>query len=319
MLNIIFTLIILFSNFFKNLFADPAISDARLRKFCEDHLARLANENGGGLYTTVLNDTAALYTAYFGNIQNADVATAVRQSLTSSNDNVMATFKKEASKLEGVVISVYDNKQAPEYQEFYPAGLTEYSNATKENVEVLMNRINAALSNHSADFPPATITLFNSIKSNWTTSRNLQLDKKSEVSSLTTGKNTTRVALETQLTKNMHFVGFTFPGNVDRCDDFFDEAMLRTPVNPNNDGLGRGTGVLVDAQGNKIKNVTVHVVDAGINDVTTGDDGVFLTPNMAVGTKIFRFSGSTIEPLEKEFEILDEGVTDLGEIEVTVV
>ena len=57
--------------------------------------------------------------------------------------------------------------------------------------------------------------------------REEQLLKKAEV---TDGKTTTskkRKELEIQLMKNLYYIGYLYPGNIDKCNNFFDQSFLR--------------------------------------------------------------------------------------------
>ena len=133
--------------FFKNHFNTSKISDDNLRKFTEIHLQRMAAKNGGGEFTTMITDTTTAYTNYFGSMTDEDTKFAVQQGLTIAVNNSIANFQKAVSQKEGIVRGNF-GKDSPEYQEFFPLGLTEYSQATLQNVEMLMQRMVTAANAH---------------------------------------------------------------------------------------------------------------------------------------------------------------------------
>src|SRR6185295_17181426 len=209
-----------FESIFRNYFDTPKISDNNLQKFTEDNINRIIANNGGGTFNSILADTNAAYTNYFGKMSSEAIAFAVQQSLTQSVDILIANFKDDASRYEGAVVSKY-GKTSPVIQEFYPLGVTEYRQSNKSNVKLLMTRIAAAFSNHSTDFDAAVVTLFSNYPTNFQTGRDAQLQKIGTVSTDKVGTAAGRDALETQLMKNIFFVGFNFPGNVAHCIAFF--------------------------------------------------------------------------------------------------
>jgi hypothetical protein len=298
-----------FTNYF--LFERTRIADNALKKFAEDHIQRLTANNGGGDFTTILNDTTNAYIGYFGNITDKDLALAVQQSLTMSADNLIANFKKTVSQKEGTIKSIY-GKDSPTYQEFFPQGLTEYSNATKANVETLMNRMVSSSTAHVADLTPAFVAIFTNIKSNYVTARTLQLAKIADVATQTTEKHDTRATLEIQLCKNVHFIGFMFPGDVDRCMDFFNQSIIRTAVSSDSDGLGRATGLITDTNGALLSGVVVDYPEEGTVSRQSKVDGTYRAVNVNTGLRKVRFEHALYETKEITVEIKDEGDTPLN-------
>lgn len=211
------------------------ISDEELKDFSQDGMARITANNAGGLFTTILNDTLTAHTAYFGAITDKDIKFAVQQSLTLSKDNIVRTFKQTVSEKAGIIQGSFaGGVNAPEYQEFFPLGLTEYANATMGNIEVLMNRMVSASGTHAGTLGAAFVGIWTNIQSNYTTARNLQLNKKGEVGVARETVDTNRLPLELQWCRNLHFIGFTYPGNPDVCATFFNQSLLKNKkVNTN--------------------------------------------------------------------------------------
>lgn len=217
-----------FKKMFVNHFASKEISDLELKSFSQDGIARLSANNGGGLFTTVLNDTVNAHTAYFGAITDKDVKFAVQQSLTKSKDNIVATFKKTISEKSGIIQGTFQGgKKSAEWQEFFPLGLDEYHQASMGTIEKLLNRMVTASANHTAELGVPFLSIWTTLQSNYTTARTLQLNKKGEVGVAREKININRQPIELQWCKNLHFIGFTYPGNTEQCATFFDQSLLK--------------------------------------------------------------------------------------------
>lgn len=128
-----------------------------MQKFAEDTIQRTTANNPGGIYDTLITDTVTQYTGYFGALSDKSTQKAVLESKTLSMENSLQTFKSFVSRQEGLIRSKW-GKDAPEYQEFYPQGITEYTNATLSTVEVLMSRYKNAAAEHSADLGVPFVT-----------------------------------------------------------------------------------------------------------------------------------------------------------------
>jgi len=227
--------------FFEVIFDTPEISDDKMRSFSEDHIGRIAANNTANQYDTMLNDTEAAHTANFGAIDSEATLFALQQSRTVSANNAMDAFKKAVSQQEGAVRSKF-NKDTPEYQEFFPLGLTEYQQANKSTIESLMTRILNAFTAHSADLGAVLVTQFTALRNNYLIARGEQIQKKGEVTASKSVTQTTRNVLEKQLQENLLTLAIEFMGNPDRGMDFFDQSIYRRETsgeggeNPPSDG-----------------------------------------------------------------------------------
>lgn len=300
-----------FESIFKNHFDTEKISDDNLKKFTEDHIQRLTANNGGGTFTAHITATTLAHTAYFGKISTEDFALAVQQGLTVTVDSIIKNFKKSVSQKEGLIRSFYD-VSSPTYQEFFPHGVTEYSSATKANIEMLMARMVSACIAHNADLGDAVRDLFIEYKDTYTEARNAQLLKFGEVDSSKSGTETARNTLEVQLMKNLFFVGTTFPGDVSRCMDFFKQDIIRYDENSATDGQGRLKGTITDAaNGNPLIDAQIEILNTNIPIAKMKADG-YKTQRMPTGSKQVRisFPGKTAQVID--VIILDDGDTVLN-------
>jgi hypothetical protein len=297
---------------YQNLFGTKEISDDNLKKFVQDHLQRMVANNGGGVFTDRITETTLAYTGYFGNITDKDTALAMQQALTLTADTIIAGFKSSVSQKEGLVRSTY-GKDSPTYQEFFPHGVTEYTHATKANIETLMNRMATGATAHVADLGVPFKTLFADYKTNYTTARNAQLAQMGHVSTERTETHATRDVIEMQLCKNLHFIGFTFPADADRCMDFFDQSIIRPSQSSDSDGIGRAAGIISDGvSGLPIYNAVVDYTDVAVNSRKSQVDGAYRSANVPVGTHHIKVVHPGHTPFEADINIVDEGDTPLN-------
>lgn len=216
--------------FFKNHFDTKEISDNNIRKFTEVHLQRLAAKNGSGDFTQMISDTTDAYNLYFGKINDEDTKFAVQQGLTIAVNNAVEDFKSAVSRRSGLILSAF-GKESPTYQEFFPLGLTEYSGATLQNVETLMNRMVTASTKYTAELTAAVSTEFQGYLTTYTAARAAQLLKKGEVTDAKSSTSQNRDVVEVQLMKNLLAIASMYVGDESACNDFFDQSFIRSSAN----------------------------------------------------------------------------------------
>ncbi|MFZ4797580.1 MAG: hypothetical protein ACOYMA_08790 [Bacteroidia bacterium] len=214
-----------FEYFYENHFDSKNIIDTRFGNFTVNHIARLTSNNGAGVFNTILSATSTCYSAYYGNQADVSVAEAVKKSLTNSLDGLIDNFKADVSKYAKLVSFTFSEKEST-ILEFFPSGLSEYSQVTKGNIELLADRLATAFNKYSTDFDATIVTKFNTYVTNLQSARNAQLQKFGNVDSSKTKTQESRTALELQLLVNMHTIGGLFPGEVERCVSFFDQSLL---------------------------------------------------------------------------------------------
>lgn len=215
-----------FKNLFANFFERSAISDNNIRKFAEIHLQRLTSNNSGGEFTQIIAETQNAYSLYFGSMNEKDKNFAVQQGLTISVSKVLNEFKEFASSSEGLVRAQF-GKKSTEYQEFFPYKMKEYWHLNLTNAEKVMKRFYQAANKYSNIFGDSIKDLALTLLTEFKEVRTNQLKKKGEVADKKSSTRERRKNLELQLIRNLHYIGYLYPGNVNKCNDFFDQSFLR--------------------------------------------------------------------------------------------
>lgn len=242
--------------YFKNPFDTSAISDDNLRKFSEDHLQRTIANNGGGIYSSIVDTTSPLVTTYARAIDAENLKASIQKGETLNVDNVIEEFKKKVSRREGAVRSAFGDDSA-QYLEFFPLGLSEYSQLTKANVVTLMNRMKDRTEFYKVELGEAIFNEFDDLLTRYNTERNKQLQTFGSVEVLRTATSTARAALVAQLGLNLLFIAGKNLGFPARLDDFMDQSIIRRPSD-REDGTLAGI-----VQGGAILNIESQGIAAG--------------------------------------------------------
>lgn len=211
--------------FFENHFDSGRISDNKLRRFSEAHLRLLATNDPEEKYTQLLEEATLAHTAYYGSQVDEDVKFAVQQGFTKRKDSLFDRFKSLVSQKEGIIRGTF-GKGTPEYEEFFPLGLSEYSNATLSTIDTLMERMVAAAEKYESRLGQDLYNLFVDIRDEYASIRQTQLEKMGEVSESKADSEATRDVLETCLMRNVLLIAADHIGQPDRVSQFFDQSVL---------------------------------------------------------------------------------------------
>lgn len=210
----------------KNPFVNPTISEDNFGKIALTHLDRLKTNNQEGQFTTLIEATQPLYDAYKEAVSDEAFETALREGKTISVDAAIKGLKHFASRKEGVIADAFDGK--PEiYEQFFPHGLTEYSKATKKNIDTLFNRLVKTMQAHTAklgdEMAEQALVLYN----NYVAIRDVQLQAIGEVKELDSDADAARIALAERIFLNLLALITMFVKTPDRVIDFFDLSITK--------------------------------------------------------------------------------------------
>ena len=218
---------------FENFFEDKNITTTRLFNFGNDALNKFIAANGAG---TTYNDEITLLTAPVGNVGTAlgetDTSINIQLGKTITVDGIEDSFKKTMSDKEGRIRDDLGGQFAPAYLEFYPHGITEYHDATKTNIETLLQRVKTAATTHAAALGTMLSDLLKGFETNYTLARNLQQQQMGNVSDNRADTHAARTALEIALLQVIHAIAQMYPGNVEQCMAFFDFTLLLPVKHP---------------------------------------------------------------------------------------
>lgn len=224
------------SNFFKNHFDTARISDSNFNSFTQDHLQRLTKS---GKHPALVAVLTSVYTLWSGATLDEATHTALREGLTKAMNDAFNALKKAISQQEGAVRAKYGTAGSA-YQEFYPQGITEYSNMKLGEVDVKVGRWIKAATAHSADLPGLAVAM-TTLLTNFDTVRNNQLGGKGDVSTSKATSTSTRDDVEKQLMVNLLTIAIDHIGDPQGGLAFFDQTtikpapvVIKPPATPTN-------------------------------------------------------------------------------------
>jgi hypothetical protein len=240
---------------FSIFFLGGDINEANLVRFLEDHLQRLMARNPGGKYDPQIAVFTALLKDYKDSIDLRNWNQAQQEAETLSVDEIIASFKSMVGARHFDITRKWEDGK-PTYQKFYPHGLDEYYQATKGNVESMMNRWISACELHKDDLPEGFVTPFTDLQARFVSTRPAQLTfiANTDGSRLTVKQKKEAVAL--QATKHLHILGMDFAGQPEMASAYFDQSIIRRPVKTN--GVEPEPEVLSDAVAPKSSVTILH-------------------------------------------------------------
>lgn len=222
----------------KNHFDTKEISDDNIDLFTQDHIERLKANNPDGKWDAIIAATEAAHQIYFTAKSEERHSTAVKEGATVTVENLATQFKALVSQKEGIIRGTW-GKDSAIYQEFYPQGVTQYTNATYGNIKDLMDSYVQACTDHEAELPANFKETFTKLRDDFALARSAQLNKMGDVSGDKLATAEKRDVLEIQLMKNVLAIAADNVGNPDIIEVYFRQHYIRSSAQP---GGGEGGG-----------------------------------------------------------------------------
>lgn len=209
-----------------NPFANPKISEANFDKIVDTNIQRLTANNQGGTYTQMINDTTPLLQQWRTAITTEAIEKALREGRTISVNDAVKIIKAYISRKRGVIMDVFANG-TPEYEQFYPNGALEYTDANLGNLRTLTERwIASANSIANPQFPIMGGELQVFLNA-FIAARAAQLLSAGEVIENDSDSDIARAAVAKQVFKNLLGLLIIHIDDTQRVIDFFDLSITK--------------------------------------------------------------------------------------------
>ena len=124
----------------ENPFDDIRITDPRMYNFSNRAIQAMDAANTGGRFTGILDNWRTPVAVMYAQLSSLDLGMNIQLGLTQTNDQVLAAFKKKMSDEEPFIARGLGGRDTLAYKEFYPHQLSEYTNATKTEMLILVTR-----------------------------------------------------------------------------------------------------------------------------------------------------------------------------------
>ncbi len=211
---------------YENLFFPLETTESNFIEGTDRHIALLAANNPGGIYTTILNDTTGKRDLLRQALSASDSEDSEQQGSTITMNNAMNAFTKFIQIREGLIKSTFEGSDSAQYQEFFPHGLTEYNNATLADIETLLNRCVTKATKYETQlgtpFKDDCIAKLNAFKD----ARTAQLTNIGEAGNLENAAHQAIVNMAFQLTVNLHTTVLNNIGVENAANIFFEQSYF---------------------------------------------------------------------------------------------
>lgn len=212
--------------FFINHFDTKDISDDTLKEFTQKNLTSMSENNPGSIYDTLITDTTQAYTNYFGAMTDEATKIAIKEGKTVTMNTKLQAFKDFVSRQEGLIRSKWGT-DAAEYQEFYPQGISEYTQATLASIEQIMDRFKNAATTYQADLGAQFLTDVTTLSDEFKAARQSQISLMAIVEGKKSETSVKRDVVEIQLMKNLLIIASNNIGDDTKVEDYFDQSLIR--------------------------------------------------------------------------------------------
>jgi hypothetical protein len=214
---------------FRDLFNDTRISDERLGVFGDNTLERFKTQNTSAQYKDIIDLMEASLIKFKSESGDISLAVALQRGLTITTDMLVSDLHVTMRDAQNEIIFKLGGEDKPNYLAIYPHGLSEYLQATKTQMPTITDRLFKAAALNEAVLGKTMTDKLKSYQLLWKNARDVQTDKKTEVSTDRTERNESRYGLEIALTRAVHIIGDKFPDDLDKCGQFFEFHLLYKP------------------------------------------------------------------------------------------
>lgn len=220
-----------------NPFLADRISDDNFNKLSSSHIGSLKafvpNSTdalfavpAAGILNTMITDTEACYDAWRLSADSKSSEKSKKEAKTISVDDSITELKFFISRKAGVIADKFV-KGSPEYEEFFPLGLKEYSAVTKKNANTIFKRFINTLDTHKSDFDESVFTEASEKYNTYLALRGAQLQTFGKVKDGMTDLEQKRYKLSVQLYKNLLTLLLLNAEEPEKTTNFFDESILK--------------------------------------------------------------------------------------------
>jgi len=212
------------SPFAENPFPSIKVSKARIQKFLYNHIQRMmavANPH----FAAIIASTLALWTTIFGDLADYDQNLLKQVGFTKKADKAMADFIAKVVGIESMVAYKLV-KHSSDYIQIFPHGTSEYHNATKANILVLMKRVIDASHTFATQLGLTLEAEFIAIRNEYTSQTDDQIQEMELVDDLSPEFAAQKTAIFNQLYVNMITILLEYITMPRKMLTFFDETIV---------------------------------------------------------------------------------------------
>ncbi len=211
---------------FGNLFSDIRITPPRLSNFTIDTISRLNNVDVSGLFKPAIIKVIAAHTPFHDGLSEIDTSLGERKGKIKNVNEVRAAIGLFMTDYESEIARALGGRDTTSFIMFYPKGKTEYKRATKGQMPLLVKRIASLATDNAAALGDKLTQQIQSFETLWQAALEEESNVNSNLSDGRSDRNTLRYNLEMALLNVIHLVASEYPGDVAKCNSFFNFKLL---------------------------------------------------------------------------------------------
>ncbi len=274
-------------SYFHNPFVSSKISNENLIQFGNDHISRMISNNVNNQLDTPIANTTAQVELFSKTYNDIEGEKALRKAYTMELNILSDAYKNKFRELEAEVFLKY-GRGTSIYTEFFPNGLTVFTNAGYVLLESLFSRLIASFNRHGSDWDIAFINDLETSYNKYIDLHKTQTVYKANVSKKRTLRNKERAILEKILFENLLNISILNLDSPEAAFDYFDQSIIRRPVSGEQQLPAAGTnnlsGMITDTIDDEpVINATIEFPELDMSS-TTDQEGEYSFNEVPLGT-----------------------------------
>lgn len=213
-------------NTFKLLFNDEKTTDERKAAFARDMVARLQRA-GREPFTTYAAEIERPLVVLETEIGQSDTSLQRQKSKTRDAHGFLQAFYDGLKADELAIAGALGGYESNGYREFFPeGGITEYKEAPLKELPRLFLRLSTAAQDHHAKLPAELVARYTAYPEQWKDWSRQTTQSRKDTKEDRNDASAARVAVDLACHVAGHGVAMQFPGNIERCKEFVNLALL---------------------------------------------------------------------------------------------
>lgn len=200
-----------------------------MARFADDVIAKLTQNNTANIFDTILLPLQTAQANYRKELGKLDTSSNVLLGKTSTVNDFIQQFSAYMRNNYIFIAAKLGGEKTPALLEFYPHKKSEYYQITKLKATVLFDRVASAAIAHESALGSTISQELQAFQTQWKAFRKSQLEEKSTLVNTRNDRGETQRIVELNLLITIHFIGGLYPGDVEKCDAFFDFRLLTAP------------------------------------------------------------------------------------------
>jgi hypothetical protein len=214
-------------HYFTNPFDTPRVSMDNLLTFTTDHMARMAANNPGGIFSARITATTGALAAVESAYTDDKTAAGLKQARVQMKDAFRASLPANIGQIYGAVTAKYGTAGA-QVAECFPKGRSVFGSAKDADLaaelQALVNGLTALQPGLGAD----VLAEANGLVTGWQAVFTGSGTSKGGKASSQADKASAKAALALELFKNLLTLALNFPGQPDQADAYMQGSLLDT-------------------------------------------------------------------------------------------